>query len=113
MTVLYDEECGFCTRVAAWLGRLDGVEAAAIGSATGSLLLRDLSPDERYAEVHVVDARGRRRSGGAALPVLARRLRHGPAPARLLDAFPRVTALGYDLVARHRALVSRLVGIRC
>jgi len=88
LTVLYDEECGFCTRVAAWLGRLEGITVAAIGSPTGARLLRDLPPEERYEELHVVDPVGRRLSGGAALPVLARRLRGGFAVARLLDASP-------------------------
>jgi len=113
LTVLYDEGCGFCTRVAAWLGRLDGIDVAPIGSDPGILLLRDLSREERYAEFHVVDARGRRRSGGAALPVLARRLHGGCAAARLLAASPSVTVWGYGLVSRHRALVSRLTRIRC
>jgi predicted DCC family thiol-disulfide oxidoreductase YuxK len=113
LTVLYDEGCGFCTRLADWLGRSDGIEVAAIGSETGAVLLRDLSPDERYTELHVVDPLGRRRSGGAALPVLARRLRGGRAASHLFETFPRVTARGYGLVARHRALVSRLTRIRC
>jgi predicted DCC family thiol-disulfide oxidoreductase YuxK len=113
LTVLYDEGCGFCTRLAAWLERRDGIDAAAIGSETGARLLRDLPPVERYAELHVVDAIGRRRSGGAALPLLARQLRAGRAAARLLAAFPRPTAWSYGVVARHRALVSRLTGIRC
>jgi len=113
LTVLYDEGCSFCTRVAARLSRISGVEAAAIGSETGSVMLRDLTPDERYAEVHVVDASGLRSSGGAALPVLARRLHGGRAAARLLAAFPAATAWGYGIVSRHRALVSRLTGIRC
>ena len=113
LTVLYDEQCAFCRRLAVSLGRLDGIDVAAIGSERGAELLRDLSPRERYAELHVVDALGRRRSGGAALPVLACRLRGGRVLARLLAAFPRATTRGYGLVARHRALVSYLTGMRC
>jgi predicted DCC family thiol-disulfide oxidoreductase YuxK len=113
LTVLYDEGCGFCSGVAARLRQLEGVEAAAIGSATGAFLLRDLDAGERYAEFHVVDRFGRRRSGGAALPVLALRLWGGGAAARVLAAFPGLTSRGYGLAARHRALLARLTGIRC
>jgi len=113
LTVLYDEGCGFCTGVAARLRRVDGVEAAAIGSPTGAVLLRDLDTDERYAEFHVVDDLGRRRSGGAALPALARLLPAGAAVARLLATFPRLTSAGYLVAARNRGLLARLTGIRC
>ena len=62
-TVLYDEGCAFCARLTARLARLDGVEVA-IGSAAGvRAALRDLSPAQRYAALHIVDAEGRRRSG--------------------------------------------------
>jgi predicted DCC family thiol-disulfide oxidoreductase YuxK len=113
LTVLYDEGCGFCAGLAARLRRLDGIDAAAIGSATGASLLRDLAPAARYAEFHVVDRLGRRSSGGAALPLLARRLHGGRATARVLAAFPRLTSRGYGLAARHRALLGRVTGIRC
>ena len=66
LTVLYDEGCGFCTRVAQRLARSPLVDIAPIGSPLGSVLLRDLTLAERYAAVHVVDALGRRSSGGAA-----------------------------------------------
>jgi predicted DCC family thiol-disulfide oxidoreductase YuxK len=111
LTVLYDEGCGFCTRLASWLARRPGNEAEPIGSETGSLLLRDLTPRERYAAVHVVDPRGRRRSGGAALPLLLRTLPGGSLPAAAATAFPALTERAYDLVARNRLLVSKLVGL--
>ena len=113
LTVLYDEGCGFCSGLAARLRLREGIEAAAIGSNTGALLLRDLDAGERYAAFHVVDRLGRRRSGGAALPLLARRWRGGDSAASLLAASPRATARGYALAARHRALLARLTGIRC
>ena len=37
----------------------------------------------------------------------------GSTAATLLAAFPAATAWGYGIVSRHRALVSRLTGIRC
>jgi predicted DCC family thiol-disulfide oxidoreductase YuxK len=113
LTVLYDEGCGFCTEIAARLQRLDGIAATPIGSAGGGFLLRDLDERERYAELHVVDRLGRRSSGGAALPLLARRLRGGSVLATLLAAFPRLTSQGYAFAARHRALLAFLSGIRC
>jgi predicted DCC family thiol-disulfide oxidoreductase YuxK len=108
LTVLYDEGCGFCTRVAHRLARSGRVEAAPIGSPLGSLLLRDLTPTEQYAAVHVVDTRGRRWSGGAAVAPVARRFRGGAPLAAASDAFPGLTAHLYGFVARNRGLVARL-----
>jgi predicted DCC family thiol-disulfide oxidoreductase YuxK len=108
LTVLYDEGCGFCTGLAAWLAGRPGIAAAAIGSAVGARALRDLPPQRRYDAVHVVAADGRRWSGGAALPVVLRALPGGRAPAAVLAALPGVTERGYRLVARNRALVSRI-----
>jgi len=109
LTVLYDEGCGFCTELASWLARRPGLEAVAIGSPQGALLLRDLAPERRYDAVHVVDGLGRRRSGGAALAPVLRELPGCSVAAGACDAFPAVAAGGYRLVARNRALVSRLL----
>lgn len=100
--MLYDEDCGFCTRLAARLADAPEIAAAPIGSPLGSLLLRDLSPAERYASVHVVDTLGRRRSAGAALPPLLRRLPGGRPVAAACEALPGLTEYGYQLVARNR-----------
>ena len=67
LTVLYDENCGFCAAIAsrfvrAARGRL---RAEPIGSPLGADALRDLARRDRYASVHVVDERGRRWSGAA------------------------------------------------
>ncbi len=108
LTVLYDEGCGFCTRVAHRLSQSGRANIAPIGSELGTVVLRDLTPGERYAAVHVVDARGRRWSGGAALAPLARTFPGGAALAATFDAFPRVTERLYGLVARNRGIVSKL-----
>jgi predicted DCC family thiol-disulfide oxidoreductase YuxK len=108
LTVLYDEGCGFCTRVARRLERRGRIVSAPIGSPTGSSMLRDLPHTERYASVHVVDATGRRRSGGASLPQLLRQLPAGSLVASACEAFPALTQRAYELVARHRALVATL-----
>ena len=109
LTVLYDEGCGFCTRVALRVARPARVDIAAIGSPLGSLLLRDLEPVERYATMHVVDATGRRRSGGSALAPLARTIPRCSGLAIAMDAFPGLTDAAYDLVARNRGLASKLL----
>jgi predicted DCC family thiol-disulfide oxidoreductase YuxK len=108
LTVLYDEGCDFCTRLAARLAGRPKITVAPIGSTTGSLMLRDLSPAERYASVHVVDAFGRRRSAGGALPQLLRRLPGGRLVAAVCEALPGPTEHAYRLVARNRRLASRI-----
>ena len=109
-TVLYDEGCGFCTVLAKRLERLGrDLEWAPIGSPTGERLLADLAPPARYAAVPVVDESGRRRSGGAAVPLVLARLPGGRIPSRVAAAFPRATDLGYELVARNRGSLSRLL----
>jgi predicted DCC family thiol-disulfide oxidoreductase YuxK len=108
LTVLYDEGCGFCTRTALRVARPPRVVVAPIGSALGSALLRDLTMEKRYAAAHVVDALGRRSSGGAVLAPLARTFRAGEPLAALFDAFPGVTERLYGLVARNRGAISRI-----
>jgi predicted DCC family thiol-disulfide oxidoreductase YuxK len=109
LTVLYDESCPFCTGVALWLARRVAIEAAPIGSETGDRLLRDLGRTERYASVHVVDALGRRRSAGAALPPLLRQLPRCAPAAAVCEALPGATERAYRLVSRHRGLASGMV----
>ena len=111
VTVLYDPDCAFCTSVAHRLGSREGVSLAPIRSARGDELLHDLTPDERDASLHVVDARGIRRSGADALPQLLRRFRGGRPAAWLVTRFPVAAARVYALVARNRLRLSRpLVG---
>ena len=114
LTVLYDENCGFCAAIAsrfvrAARGRL---RAEPIGSPLGADALRDLARRDRYASVHVVDERGRRWSGAASLPVLARATRGLGWAALPLERVPGVTRAGYAWVTRHRRLLSRLLGRR-
>jgi predicted DCC family thiol-disulfide oxidoreductase YuxK len=109
--VLYDEDCGICSWLAWRLERADGISVAAIGSREGEVRLRDLGRDARYANVHVVDAIGRRRSGGEAIPALLRALPGGRPLAALAAAHPALTAWGYRLVARNRRALSRLTGV--
>jgi len=111
LTVLYDETCGFCTAIAAWLERAarGRVRAERIGSPLGRDALRDLDNDARYASVHVLDERGRRWSGAASLPVLARAIPGLGWAALPLERLPRTTRAGYGWVTRHRRALSRLL----
>jgi predicted DCC family thiol-disulfide oxidoreductase YuxK len=114
MTVLYDERCGVCAALAAWLRRrAPAIRAAAIGSPVGDALLRDLDHAERYATVHVADAYGRRRSGALAVPPILRELGWGPLAA-LAEACPTVSEVAYRAVARNRGALSRALRVsRC
>jgi predicted DCC family thiol-disulfide oxidoreductase YuxK len=111
LTVLYDEGCRFCFAIAAWLVRTarGRLRAEPIGSPLGADALRDLDHDARYASVHVVDERGRRWSGAASLPHLARATRGLRWAALPLERFPGMTRAGYDWITRHRRLLSRLL----
>jgi predicted DCC family thiol-disulfide oxidoreductase YuxK len=110
LTVLYDETCRACTALARWLQhRGRDVAVAPIGSAQGARLLRDLTPAERYATVHAVDARGRRRSGGAAVPPVLRSLPGGAGPGALAAALPRVTDAAYRWLSARRGLLGRVL----
>ncbi|HEX3290560.1 MAG TPA: DCC1-like thiol-disulfide oxidoreductase family protein [Gaiella sp.] len=110
--VLYDADCGICSRLAAWLGRR-GIRVSPIRSAVGEVELRDLARAQRDATVHVVDDCGRRRSGAEALPPILRSVPRLAWSARLVEAAPAPFRLGYTLVARHRGRLSRLAGGGC
>jgi predicted DCC family thiol-disulfide oxidoreductase YuxK len=113
LTVLYDETCTFCTAVAEWLAqRSDIVSIAPIGSPVGERALRDLPPARRYDSVHVVDRKGRRRSGAESLPTLFAAVPELGRVGALAAWFPRLARVGYAFVANHRRLVSRVVGAR-
>lgn len=110
LTVLYDEACGVCTALAAWLvGQGDGLVVAPIGSHLGDRLLRDLPTGERYATVHAVDSAGRRFSGGNAVPVVLGAMRGWGHAAALARCSPLATRLGYRILARRRGAFSRLL----
>jgi predicted DCC family thiol-disulfide oxidoreductase YuxK len=108
LTVLYDEDCGFCTAVAARLARRDGIVAASIGGAAGNAALHEMSRDERYGSFHVVDSAGRVSSAGEAVAILLAAFPAGRATSRLARAFPRVTETMYRQTAKRRDLLGRL-----
>ena len=109
--MLYDEGCRFCTAVAGALAAR-GLAGAAIGSPAGDTWLRDRDRRDRYAAFHAIDGAGRRRSGGAAVPLVLEAVPGGRLPAALARYAPRATHLGYGLVARNRRALSRVGGAR-
>jgi predicted DCC family thiol-disulfide oxidoreductase YuxK len=113
LIVLYDADCGFCRWAAAWAlrhDRHDRLVAAPIQSALGAELLGDLSPDERLASAHAVEADGRRRSGGAAAAEVLETLDATALLGHLARRLPAVTSRLYAAVAARRVAVGHLVG---
>jgi predicted DCC family thiol-disulfide oxidoreductase YuxK len=112
VTVLYDHDCGFCRwsvgRLLAW-DRAGGLRPLAIQSAEGQLLLADLTPEQRLATAHAVDAAGRRTSGGDALAAVAAVLPGGAPLAALGRRAPALARAGYRAVAGRRTLWGKLV----
>jgi predicted DCC family thiol-disulfide oxidoreductase YuxK len=115
VTVLYDRDCGFCRwsvgRLLAW-DRGSRVRPLAIQSAEGERLLADLTPEQRLASAHAIDAAGRRASGGDALAPIADVLPGGRALAALARRAPGLARVGYDAIAGRRPLLGRLVSDR-
>ena len=109
--VLYDADCGICTRLAAWLAERS-IRVSPIRSVVGDRELRDLTRRERDAAVHVVDDCGRRSSGAEGLAPILRSLPRLRWSAPLVEALPGLTDRGYAVVARHRRRLSRLAGLQ-
>jgi predicted DCC family thiol-disulfide oxidoreductase YuxK len=113
--VLYDRDCGFCRWSLSWLLRWDrrrSLVPLPLQDPIADRLLADLEPDARMASWHLITPAGERVSGGIAIAPLLGRLPGGSAFGRLFAAFPRATGRGYELVARHRGAVGRLIPAR-
>ena len=112
VTVLYDHDCGFCRwtigRLLAW-DRAGRLRPLAIQSPEGQRLLADLTPEQRLASAHAVEAGGRRTSGGDALGPVAAVLPGGAPLVTLARRAPRLARAGYRAVAGPRSLFGRLV----
>jgi predicted DCC family thiol-disulfide oxidoreductase YuxK len=97
----------------AWALRHDGRELLVpvpIQSALGAELLADAAPSERLRSAHVVQADGRRLSGGAAAADVFGALPQTRALGRIAGELPRTTALLYGVVAARRQSFGRFVG---
>jgi predicted DCC family thiol-disulfide oxidoreductase YuxK len=115
VTLLYDEDCGFCRwsvdKVLRW-DRSHSIRVLAIQSAEGSELLNGMDMETRLASWHLVRPDGRVFSAGAAVPELAKLLPAGAPVALLARTFPRSTDRLYRLVARNRDRFGRALGTR-
>lgn len=112
--LLYDTDCGFCKSIVAGVlawDRHDRVAARAIQSVQAQTLLRDLSPEQQLASVHLITPHSERLSAGAVPAPLLRLLPGGALPAFVLARVPRLTSRAYDWVADHRSQLSRAVPV--
>jgi predicted DCC family thiol-disulfide oxidoreductase YuxK len=114
LTVLFDADCGFCSRTAEVLRRLDrrrALELVAVQRA--HLVLPDAPPEARLLEtIHVRDGGASWATGGAAWVQVAAAvpwLRPLSLVAKL-PLFDRLVEPAYRLVARNRHLLGRAVG---
>jgi predicted DCC family thiol-disulfide oxidoreductase YuxK len=116
LLVLYDEECGFCVWVLAWLLRWDRareLQPVPIQSEDGARILADMPAGARLESWHLADRDGRLLgSAGAAFAPLLDVLPAGSRPASLTRAAPRLSEDAYRWVADHRAALGQLVTAR-
>lgn len=108
VTVLYDEDCGFCKVCVGALLRWDRrgrVRPASIQGPEGDALLASLAPSERLRSAHLVTADGTLLSGGAAAPELFRQLPAGRPLARLAATLMPLTKAVYRLLTRLRSVI--------
>jgi predicted DCC family thiol-disulfide oxidoreductase YuxK len=115
ITVLYDEDCGFCRwsadKLKAWDARRR-LTFAAIQSPRGAELLVAVPDAQRLDSMHAVTPDGRVWSGGQAVRVILAELPGGSVLASTAATFPGATDTTYRLVARHRERLGRMLGQR-
>jgi len=113
ITVLFDEDCGLCRWSADKLRAWDSDGAlrfVGIRSAGGARILQGMDMDTRMASWHAAAGNGAVWSAGAAVPVVARRLRGGAPIAWLAETFPETTERLYRWIATHRVEIGRFSG---
>jgi predicted DCC family thiol-disulfide oxidoreductase YuxK len=115
ITVLYDEDCGFCRwsadKLRVW-DRRRRLTFAAIQSTKGAELLHAVPATERLDSMRAVAPDGRVWSGGQAVRVILAELPGGSGLASIAATFPGATKWSYRLAARHRNRLGRLLGQR-
>ena len=114
-TVLYDADCGFCRWSLGIVLRADRrrlLRPVALQSSEATVLLGDLSPEERMASWHLISPSGGRRSAGAAIPALVALLPGGRVAALGLQRTSGINERGYRWTAEHRSLLGRPISSR-
>jgi predicted DCC family thiol-disulfide oxidoreductase YuxK len=113
VTVLYDDDCGFCRWSADRIRRLDARGAlvfAPIQGAVGAELLRAVPPELRPASMHAVTPDGRVWSGGEAVRVVLAELPGGGILSLVAAAAPELTDRLYRYVAANREVLGAWLG---
>jgi predicted DCC family thiol-disulfide oxidoreductase YuxK len=113
VTVLYDDDCGFCRWSADRIHRLDARGAlvfAPIQGAVGAELLRAVPPELRLASMHAVTPDGRVWSAGEAVRVILVELPGGSILSRFAAAAPELTDRLYRFVAANREVFGGWLG---
>jgi predicted DCC family thiol-disulfide oxidoreductase YuxK len=106
--LIYDQDCGFCTRSASWLvDRAEPGSISAVGSSSlddGALAQLGLSRIEVDEAVWLIDRERRARGHQAIAAALGRSGRLWPALGALIGAptFHRPMAWAYGAIARNR-----------
>ena len=113
VTLLYDEDCGFCRWSAdllrAW-DREHRLRFLPIQAPGGQALLSAVPAAARLDSVHVVTPDGRLWSAGAAIAPVFSLLPGGRPLAAIARAVPGATERVYRAVARRRSRLGRLLG---
>jgi len=108
--LVYDDDCGVCTRAAAWIASRGPVELLGFSELDAEQL--DRLPDDWERCAHLL-AGGEVYSCGAALDRAFRLTDHeatGAArAANRLPGYGRLREFGYRLFADHRGLVGRFL----
>ena len=111
ITVAYDEDCGVCRWSADRLRRWDrGGTLSFVPIQAADELLAPVPAARRLEAMHAITEDGRVFTGGAAVPVILRRLRGGIPLAVLAETVPGLTETLYRAIAARRIRIGALLG---
>ncbi len=111
--LLYDQDCGICSFLRAWVHRLDRarrIRSIPIASKEADAFLAGLDGRERFASMHVIGPDGRRETHGMAMLRLVEALPMAGGFARLVasrEAGRWASEFAYELLLRLRAALMR------
>lgn len=119
-TVLFDGDCGVCTALKNWAGRLDAagrLHFVAYQAADLDAVAPGLTPEMAGQALHFVRRDGVRFRGARAVFETMRRLPEAWGVLGTIGSFPLCSLLAepvYRLIARHRGRISGWLGLdRC
>lgn len=107
--LVYDDDCGVCTRAAVWLVERDGIDLIGY-SEVGEDLVERLPKDWRRC-AHLVTDDGVYSCGDAMERAFLRTDHWATGPvgiARSVPGYPRLREFGYRVFADNRAIAGRL-----